>query len=638
MSSSSTNDNNSEQFEKAIISSDQDSNTNSDNLGQLTQMDLVETNDNQTTTTSIPETQDEVSNFDESQFDIDNVVIHFDEELVRPITPPPSTSNQAISNMLSNYKAKINTTLNPTASTSASTSTASKKRKASAPSISLSSFVSILYDMYKDMNLDNESKEIHLKGVDSYINENMDSETKRMKLDGPVKTLKLTPIFQKKAFNRILNKLYYHFEVKSIPFMFPKEMLRFFLATYDMFITPKDFVNTNAIIKSERRSKNSSPLNNGMILQEYVKGFDSFISSMPRSDHNDIKALKFIVENNISIPYEIYDIINNIEFEPPTYKIDSKIESRPDFCQILTANAKHLYILITSNVLLCYDGSQFVIPQSNIEREFTTHIKKHLQIQNNDYVILEVLSATKIKVIDILKYQIDNQSTLPITYSDRLLLIKKLLPDVTIVSFSPQDGHNVTDYSYIHKPIEGFGTSFVYHKSNLIAAAIGIVEKTVVLGFLEDDSTLIVKTKVSISSAVTSCICVMAYKSVDCSKLENPKIMMNGREYKVIGDLNNVRLFPKAIIVELKEGNRLGGLSTNSISKASEYKPITVKKETATLMKDIERRLENQEFLTELLNNISQSALKVTDEQKNILQKWLNPNTNVSFEGYDEFE
>lgn len=350
---------------------------------------------------------------------------------------------------------------------------------------------------------------------------------------------------------------------------------------------------------------------------------------MPRSDHSDIKALKFIVENKLSIPSSIYNIINSVKFTQPICGIDSKATLRPDHVQIFMSNAKHIFVLITSDILMCFDGNQFITPQTNIERELIMNVRQSAVLKNDDYVLLEVAFATKSKVIDVLQYKIGQKSDLPTSYVDRIALLKKILPNITPACVSQQGAH--AECSYIQKPANGFGPSFIYHKLNLISAAIGIAEKTAVLAFLENDATLVVKTKVSICGAATCCISAMASRNLTSSDV--PKILVGDVEYKIIGDLTGVQLFEQAIIVELKDGNRLGGLSLNLISKASDYKPIVVKKETATLMKDIERRLDNEEFLTDLLTNIS--TAQMTAEQRAILKRVIFPNTEVSFENYE---
>lgn len=552
---------------------------------------------------------------------------------------------ESISNAITQERIRVINALNGTPSAiKHQHTTNAKKRKSTTLSISLLCFVNILYDIYKNMTFDRTTKQMRFKrNIQAYIDENIDIECKRIKLNENDPSSQngianYSQEFKQRALNCILNKVFNYMESQNMQFLFPKEMLRFFMATSSEFITFKDFISTSAIPKSERKSKNSTPLNNGGILQEYVKGFDVFTANMPRSDHNDIKALKLIRENNMSIPSNIYDIVTDIEFTPPEYFTDSEIKTRQDYAQVLISSSKILSILLTSDIVMYYDGNQFAVPQPNIEREFTMEQRQSTKLKPGDYIILEVLASTKIKVLDILKYRLGAEDKLPTKYTDRLELARKILPNINVVSITNKNETPGIEYSYIQKPVEGYGPSYVYHKSNLIAAAVGYSDKTVSLAFLEDDNTLAIKSKVSISGPVTCHISIMAHKSKTSKSIGGSDINFNGQVYKVVGDLNDLTLFTDAIAVELKDGNRLGALSSSKISKVIEYKPVTVKRENAVLMKDIEKRLDNVEFVTDLIRNISKVPITMTEDQKRMLLSLIQPNTSVSFDGYDSLE
>lgn len=505
----------------------------------------------------------------------------------------------------------------------------SKKRKLPAQSVSLWTFVNIIYNIFSDVAIDNVTKKMQLKkSIADYIGESFDSAAKRPKDASNI--FQCHDSFQHSVMNVILTKVFCHFEAADIICLFPKETLKFFLATHSVFISPRDFSKTDVTLKTERRSKSATPLTNGNILYEYTKGFDTFMSNMARSDHDDIKALKFIVENKISAPKSIYNIINSLEVSQSAYTLDSRSAVRSDYVQILMTNAKHMVILITSDILMCFDGNQFVTPQINIERDLTTSIRQSSILKPGDYVLLEVAFAIKSKVIDVLKYRLGKKSECPASYNGRIALLKKILPHMTPACISQQGA--AADVSYIQKPMSGFGQSFMYHKSHLISAAVGVSEKTVVLAFLENEKTLVVKTKASIYGSATCSISAMALRESIDGAPTDPKIFIGDVEYNIVGDLTGVKLFERAIILELKDGNRLGALSSNPISKASDHKPIVVKKADGTLMKDIERRLDNEEFSTDLVTNISTAPM--TEEQRAILKRALFPNIDVSFDNY----
>lgn len=445
--------------------------------------------------------------------------------------------------------------------------------------------------------------------------------------------------FQKKFLNCIMISLIDYLEAQQSPhmyFQFPKEMLKYFLATYQLFIKPVDFVSTNIVSKPERK-KNTSTLVNGAILYEYTKGFDHFISNMTRCNQNDIMALKIIVANQLAIPHQIYDILNNFNFKPSNYVIDQIAEYREGYIQIVTANSKQLYVLITNDIILYYDGNQFAIPQSNIERDFSSNIKNMPKSsKKSNYMLLEVISTTKMKVIDLLMYCIDDKTDLPTLYKDRLDLVRKTLPNINIVTYSTiQQNVTAGDYSYIQKPSNGFGPSYMYHKSALIAAAIGIVDKSVVLAFLDNNNNndLVIKSKAPISGPVSCCLTIMSYSTNN----NTSKIMMNSKEYNVVGDLTNIKLFKSCIIVELRDCNRLGLISTKPISKVSDFKPVTLKKETSMLIQDVSKKFdnENMSFVNDLLTNLMKSSVSLSDEIKSVMRRWLDPNVAIPFDDYN---
>ncbi|ATY70187.1 GrBNV gp37-like protein [Tomelloso virus] len=540
-----------------------------------------------------------------------------------------------LSEMIEREKAKTMELLNPTPAVSR------KRKVTSVPTVPLLSFINIVQDIYNEMSYDRVAKKMQCKrNIKAYVDENVDAEAKRLRNnDSIVKTdVASYPIeFKQKAYNRVVNTVIGYLESCSMQCLFPKEALKFFLATYSQFITPNDFVNTNAVVKTERRSKNTTTLGSGAILQEYTKGFDIFISSMTRSDHNDIRALKFIVENKISIPHEIYEIASVVNFTSPMYNVDQKSENRPNYTQIVMSNAKHVYLLITADILLCFDGNQFVTPPTNIEREFTMHVRKTLLKNPDEYVLLEVVFATKSRIIDILQCNVAGDREIPTKYSDRLEMIQRILPNAASMMLKPSSNSQLSglDVSYIQKPNVGFEPCYIYHKSHLIAAAVGISEKTVALAFLEDNSSLVVKSKVSISGPITCCISSMAM-----STSNEPTILVKDKEYKIVGDLNGVSLFKSAIFVELRDGNRLGSLSNLMISKSSEYKPIVVRRETSTLMKDIDMRINNgdNEFVLSVLKTISHAPFTMTDELRTVVRQLIEPNTSISFDDYNNMK
>jgi hypothetical protein len=445
-------------------------------------------------------------------------------------------------------------------------------------------------------------------------------------------TRKYTLKFEQNAYNTILNKLYVWFENQSATFQFPKETFRYFLVTYSKFIQPKDFINTGSIAKVDKRSKTANQLVNGAILYEYCKGIDTFISSMSRTDSLDIAALKFVVQNNITLPSKIYEILLDITFTPTTYVQDTESTHHKNYSIIPISNNKQMFVLLTSDIVAVYDGHQFIPPTANIEREFNMGLRDSSELKHGEYILLEVMFSSKTKVIDMIKYRCNNCETVPTRYIDRLAKIKEILPNAHLAVINPNA--TIGDGGYIQKPIEGFGPSYIYHKSNLTAAAIGMFDKNIILGFLSTDDkqqqpTIVVKAKASISNTVFPVASIMPLQQQPHSN----EIIYNGEKYKITGDLKDVRLFRKIIPIEFRDGNRLGNLSTRPLSLVSDYKPVTMRKESIMLDDMKKQILANPNLFSQMLLEVVQVVqLDTTTKEKLINQL---SSIEVSFDGYE---
>lgn len=623
---------------------------------------------------------DETSTFDIIRADQEqlNRMLNGEQNKTTTSTASTSTFQSQISTIPTSVS--ISSPSSPPIATNSSLE-GSRKRKIATISVTLQQFVTIVYDIYEEMIFDNTTKEMRFKQlIENYIN-NAITPSKQMKLventmahktstanvSGNTYVSKMTgpnaDDFKKKVYNCIINKVFMWFEAQNASILFPKELLKYFLATYSEFINPSDFIETNLIPKADKRGKTAVQLVNGCILYEYAKGFDTFVSSMARSDTSDIQALKFIVQKEIKISRKLYDLILNINFTQTPHIQDMKYTQRENYSQIMITNNKQMFVLITKDIVMIYDGVQFVSPTSNTEREFSITMRQNSKLKNNDYLLLDIMYAIKIKVIDVLQFRIGNQTELPNAYADRLKMLGSIIPNIRLVTISQQTLN--TDCSYINKPNHGFGPSYIYHKSNLTAAAVGIIGKNVVLAFTHDDH-LIVKTKMSIVGAVSYLLAIMptttttstiSTTSTSSSVSNNmatttnnasisgtnntsaqqstPTILLGDKLVKIVGDLKDVRIFKRVIPIELKDCNRLGLLSSCPISNNNEYKPNTLRKDTVasdTLLKMVAA---NPEALEPFLLNVGRSGIVITDNVRNLLLNILQPKIDISFNGYN---
>jgi len=535
--------------------------------------------------------------------------------------PTTTSSSNSITSMHSQNNGNIN-------------NMESRKRKAPTMSISLLQFVHLLFEIRAEMIINVETRKISFnRSISSYV-ENC-SATKYLKFDDMSKnsgTETHTEQFNSKVYNCVINKLFIWFESQNATFLFPKEMLRYFLSTYLGFIKPSDFIDTNSIQKVDKRGKNIAQLMNGGILYEYAKGFDIFISSMSRSDLGDIQALKFIVEKRINIPSDTYELALNIKFSPKPHTQDSEYKHRPDYSQIMITNNKQMFVLITKNIVMIYDGNIFVAPTTNTEREFTVSMRENSKLGDADYILLDIMFAVKIRVIDVLQCNINGNTKLPELYSERLAFIQKMVPDLRLATISPQKLSN--DCSYIHKPNSGFGPSYIYYKSNLTAAAVGVVDKNVILAFQDrNEKTLVIKTKVSISGPVSYMIAIMP---TVVQSDGGPTILLDDVPTRIVGDIKDARIFKNVIPIELKDFNRLSIYSVRPISDVADYKPNAVRKESA-ILDDIHKQINlNPDLLTQILMKIATTPnMTLNDESRNIIRNILDPKFDISFDGYN---
>lgn len=397
--------------------------------------------------------------------------------------------------------------------------------------------------------------------------------------------------------NMVMNELIVELETKTIVFLFPKEMLKYFMATAHRFIKPVDFSetgqiakghgsngssnnnnnnnNTNTNASTSRKSlaanhannnnnsngasgggKHSSNLTNGTILNEYGKGLDVFIAAMSRSDNTDISALKQVIKRPFCINPKLYAPIVDAEFRRPQLLVDTKSIARPNYAQIPFTNHKQMFVLVNANIVMVYDNQQFVVPSSIVEREFTWTVKQSSRLSNpDDFLILDVLIASKAKVIDVLAYKYNGETTLPQAYDERLNLAKSMLPNIQVATYtsnpwlgkqtdeavtptglmpeasvafaalntigsgassgssSSSSGSQATETSYISKPLVGFGPTYIYNKYNLTAAAVGISGKAVVLAFFENGE-LAIKSKTSIVGPLSILLTVKEMQNI----------------------------------------------------------------------------------------------------------------------------
>lgn len=549
-----------------------------------------------------------------------------------------SNSPTSSSSLESNASAAAATT---TTITTIAPLSESKKRKCSAQTYNLRHFISVVWEIYCDMGLESDGQTGRPKKTTmEYIDDGLYEEKRKRFSECEARTNDvldtISPHARTKIFSYAINSLITCLETKNSPIMFPREHLKFFLATYEQFIKPMDFSETGHVVKNERRVKTNVTLGSGAILYEYGKGIETFLANLSRSDPSDIDALKFIINKRIILSPKPYAICGQLStLEPPNYELDKTYTERDTHHIIAVSNCKQALVLITDKIIMQYDGHQFVVMSQNIERLFVSSILSDAKLRGNDYMILDVLLSTKVKVIDLIKYHFNGDSDIPTNYNDRLDLILKVFPKIKIVDFVAPGTTN--DSSYIQKPKVGFGSAYMYNRSNLTAAAVGMCERHVILAFRSAPNKFVAKTKAAICSPVGYTLATTPIQSMtdDLMQFNDalPTIKYNDEIYTIEGLTDTYRLFENVISVECRDNNKLSSLSTRPVSHISEYKPMTTNKDVSIVDTIKKTVLPNAELVNEILMMFCQSnsAHLISDEVKRVMRN-VTETPNVNFE------
>lgn len=207
------------------------------------------------------------------------------------------------------------------------------------------------------------------------------------------------------------------------------------------------------------------------------------------------------------------------------------------------SNYKPALIIITSDVLLMHDGVSLSPTSLIIEKCFTQQVIKNLNLGDNGYLILEILMAATIKIVDIY------DSSLPISskFEERVAWLHEKFDKIKFA----QKCEALDVDSCLLKPLYDHALpTLVYVKPTLCGAVIGYEGKHCKVAFLRDDKTLEYKMNANITGPAAFSILTAETQSLATSYI-------NG-DVEIHNIPTNTQLFKKAIIVEIKEGGKLG--------------------------------------------------------------------------------
>lgn len=425
------------------------------------------------------------------------------------------------------------------------------------------------------------------------------------------------------VYSCVVNALFVALEGVNATLHFSREHLKYFLATYQRSVTVSDFVDTNRLKNggaAAKKQKTTSRLHNGAILVEYSKSPYMFASNLSRCESTDVEAIRFIVETGISLSSTLY---RNLvwRLEDVEYTVDKIDTYRPDHVCIPIQNFKRAAVLISESVILLYDGTQFVLPTPNIERDITARMIASAQLKRKEYIVLDVLLANKLRVIDIIATNKQNFD-IPEGYAERLQLITETLKDIKHVSLDEPK----FDGSYIQKSMFSHNAPiYIHYKPNHTLAAIGVQNSTIYLAYQNDNGDLVYRLNTVNSGPASLVLGVVGLQDSNASESGTTTVPPSpptislirdetvNRRAQILGLENepDVRLFTRAICVELKDGNKLGPLSGSPITNVREYKPPAAPKDgngTALSVENLTAFINDPNNLGNLIKAIGKST------------------------------
>lgn len=492
-----------------------------------------------------------------------------------------------------------------------------KKRKAPTIVVNLHSFVRAMHLAYNDTKYNDDKLIIPDIYTKYYVevglmepetasaakqSKTVPSNTELAKtVSSPDTANRVREQYKESLYLQLFMQIVQDLETRNATFQFSREALKYFLATRSRFVTRANFAETNQLQKTEknRGGKAQQPLPFGAILLEYIKCTDSFVHVLHRSCKEDIAALKAIIDLDIRIPISIYDIAKRVKFETlqyRTYQEDQQQISLVDYAKIPIPSStfKRAQILVTRYLVLLRDGNQFII-NPTIEKDFSALLSKKC-IPQDGYIVFDTSIGVKSKIIDIIDMRLEN-CTLPNAYLERLSLINSKFPKLKTLKPTNEPGNS----NFLFKPLNGSGVSYIKLKPLLTAAVIGIGDRYAYATLLvePDERELTVVTKFSVSGQAACMIATAEFQDPQQQQQQQPPtIRIKNETYTIVGgDLENVSLFAEAVLVEIRDAHKFGGISDRPVSTRDEYKQ----------MYQVNRDIKTNESLQEMLNDPSRA-------------------------------
>lgn len=406
-----------------------------------------------------------------------------------------------------------------------------------------------------------------------------------------------------KYYLKVYNCLFVAFERENINVSFLREHLRFFLATYKNFVTLEDFKCTN---KQQQETNNTSAINsnsnkpivpknkaknilhNGNILVEYFKSPASFQNNLCRCNNTDADALRYVTNFGIELPQNIY--------KPMMLMFNEQIvnnktnDTHEGYVKLSFNGTKHYVICCTENIFLIWDGMQYTLPTTVMEKDITATMLYKICRPTELYAVQVLICGNKPKIADVVYSESPFEERTFVkgqTYAERQRRFKQIFKNWDLVKIEPDDYNDSNaQVPNIYDPSK-VKNRYIFVKPGQIVAAVGMDKQNVLLAYRRLNGDVDYEYKLKIMNAGPASGTLMCQPKRRTS-IKSDEI--NG-DFITIRDTNNrtVRvhkfpvsddsyIFKRIVPVELRDGLKLGSYMIGPINDLSEYKQINIQK------------------------------------------------------------
>ena len=343
---------------------------------------------------------------------------------------------------------------------------------------------------------------------------------------------------------------------KDFKLEFTFGLLMYYLATWERFVNTESFKNCSSMSTS-----NNKVVTAGGILWEYYKSPFGFQQYLSNCDEQDLEGLKIVHRCKVSISNACFDALKHInEMSLPEYVVEKTCKVDPDYKYIASFNFKRCYLLITNRMLWVIDNGTFSYAPHSIEKELLVEVM--WKLEPNDYIVLDVLLATRYTIIDV--YNNSLNIDLTADYNSRINAVKNIFGVFKLPTFETAD--DKANISFIAKPMVEDKPPYVYSKPLSVAAIVAVSNKNVHLGYVgKSDEYLLPTLVVSNSSDFSGpCVPFTTIKSTNEPATQNDdgsfNCKVNGVLYNTINVPTDAYVFSEPVVVEVKESNKLGSI------------------------------------------------------------------------------